>query len=65
MSEVIVSDEAEYWETENRDTLIEKRACLQGEIDALAGGPEAAEKKLAVASLDEIVAHIERIAKKL
>jgi len=65
MSDLIVSDEGEYWETENRDALIEKRGFLQGKISALAGGLEGAKEELEGASLDEIVGHIEGIAKKL
>jgi len=65
MSDLIVSDEAEYWETGNRATLIKKREILQGKMDAMAGELAASADELSSASLDDVVARIERIAKKL
>lgn len=65
MSDLIVTDEGEYWETENRETLVEKRDFLQGKIDALGEGLEGAKEELEGASLEDIVAKIEQIAHKL
>jgi hypothetical protein len=62
---IIVDDEGEHWETENSDTLVEKREFLQGKINALAGALEAADGGLQGATLDEIVAHIEQTVRKL
>jgi len=62
---IIVDDEGEYWETENSDTLVEKREFLQGKINTLAGVLEAADGELQGATLDKIVAHIEQAVRKL
>ncbi len=60
-----VTDEGEYWETENRDTLTEKKNFLQGKIDALAGAIESSEIDSENLSVDELVAKIEAIAREL
>ena len=65
MSDLIVTDEGEYWETENRETLIKNREFFQGKINALAEGLETAKEDLEDASLEDIIAKIEQIAHKL
>ena len=65
MSDLIVTDEGEFWESENRETLIEKKDFLQSKINDLAGALESIEVDSQIDSIDEIVAHIERIARKV
>jgi len=65
LSDLIVSDEGEFWETENRETLIEKKNFLQSKINQLKGALEATEAETEPRSIDEMVAHIERIFRKL
>ncbi len=63
LSDLHVSDEGEYWETENHETLTEKKDCLQGKIDELRGAVETNEFAGDPKSVDDIVAYIEGIAK--
>ncbi|MGB0415149.1 MAG: hypothetical protein ACPGJU_11960 [Coraliomargarita sp.] len=65
LSDLEVTDEGDYWETENRETLIEKKNFLQSKIDQLAGAIESAEINGENLSVDDLVAQIEAIAKKL
>ncbi len=65
LSDLIVTDEGEFWETENRETLIEKKDFLQSKINNLAGALESIEIDPQIDSIDDIIAHIERIARKL
>lgn len=60
-----VKDEGEYWETEDLEKLREKKQFLQSMINQLAGAFSDAEPLPEGASLDDIVARIEQIAKKL
>ena len=60
-----VNDEGEYWETEDLEKLREKKRFLQGMIDQLASAVHDTEPLPEGASLDDIVAKIEQIAKKL
>lgn len=65
LSDLIVNDEGEFWETENRETLIEKKDFLQNKINQLGDAIEATEPDNELLSIDEMIAHIERIARKL
>jgi len=60
-----VKDEGEYWDTENLEKLREKKQFLQGMIEAIAGGLSEDEPLPAGASVEDIVARIEAIVKKL
>lgn len=64
LSDLSVSDEGGYWETENFEALKAKQAFLQDKINQLAEGLEAAETPVHHLSLDELVSRIEAIAKK-
>lgn len=65
LSDLSVSDEGDYWETENRETLKTKQAFLQSKIDQLTEGLEAVGAPDHHLSMDELVSRIEAIAKKL
>ena len=65
LSDLIVTDEGEFWETENRETLAEKKDFLQSKINELAGALESVDAETKMDSIDDIIAHIERIARKL
>lgn len=57
-----VTDEGEFWETEDRAGLIEKTEFLQSMIEQIAEGLHSPEFQGDPQSLDDIVAHIEKIA---
>ena len=65
LSDLIVTDEGDFWDTENRETLIEKKHFLQSKIDQLASDLETIEIDPQLDSIDAIIAHIERIAGKM
>ncbi len=65
LSDLIVSDEGEFWETENRETLIEKKDFLQNKIKLLKGALESPEAETEFKSIDDMIAYIERIARGL
>lgn len=65
LGDLSVKDEGDYWETENRETLTEKKNFLQGKIEQLGSAIETTEFEGHPKSIDEIVAHIERIARGL
>lgn len=60
-----VKDEGEYWETEDLEKLREKKQFLQGRIDQFAEALSDADALPEEATLDDIVARIEEIAKKV
>jgi hypothetical protein len=60
-----VTDEGEYWGTEDLDKLREKKQFLQGMIDTIAGELSETEPLPEGASIEDIVARIEAIVKKL
>ncbi|MEM1223873.1 MAG: hypothetical protein AAGH40_14065 [Verrucomicrobiota bacterium] len=60
-----VSDEGGYWETENMEKLREKKEFLSGMTDKLAGELSQSKRLPEGASVDDIAAHIERLAKRL
>jgi hypothetical protein len=61
MNDLIVNDEGEFWETENQDTLVEKKNFLQGKIEQLRDAVETTEFEGDPQSIDDIVSYIERI----
>jgi hypothetical protein len=71
LSDLNVTDEGEYWETENAATLTEKREFLKGMIDQLAEGlsnTQLSDLKSHPSSpseldLDSLVVQIEKIAR--
>jgi hypothetical protein len=65
LSDLIVTDEGEFWDTENRAALIEKKEFLQSKINQLAGALDSVEADTKIDSIEEIIAHIEHIARKL
>lgn len=65
LHDLVVKDEGDYWETEDLEKLREKKQFLQGMINQLAGGLQDAKPLPEGATLDDIVAKIEEIAKKL
>ena len=65
MSDLKVTDEGEYWETEDLQKLHEKKQFLGGMTDKMAGALSEAEPLPEGASVDDIVARIEEIAKGL
>ena len=65
LSDLIVTDEGDFWETENRATLIEKKDFLQSKINQLGDALEGTGTESETRSIDEMIAHIERIARKL
>ena len=65
LSNLEVKDEGEYWDTEDLEKLREKKQFLQGMIDAIAGGLSEDEPLPEDASVDDIIARIEAIVKKL
>ena len=65
LSDLIVNDEGEFWETESRETLIEKKNFLQKMINQLADSLESTEFDGDTQSIEDIVAHIEKIARDL
>jgi len=60
-----VKDEGEYWETEDFEKLREKKQLLHGMIDRFSEALSDSEFLSEEASLDDIVARIEEIAKKV
>jgi len=60
-----VSDEGEYWDTEDLEKLREKKQFLKGMIDRIAEGLGEAEPLPEGASVDEMMARIEEVVKKL
>lgn len=64
LSNLQVSDEGEYWETEDLEKLCQKKQFLQGMIDQLAGRLSESEPLPEGASIDDIIARIEAIVKK-
>jgi hypothetical protein len=65
LSDLEVSDEGEYWETENLETLTRKKQFLQSMIEQLSSALESDEALPADRSTDAIIAHIESVVKKL
>jgi hypothetical protein len=65
LSDLIVKDEGEFWETGNREALIEKKDFLQSKINQLGEALESTELDSKTQSIDEMIAHIEGIARKL
>lgn len=65
LSNLEVSDEGEYWETENLEKLREKKEFLSGMIDKLAGKLSQSKRLPEGASMEDIAARIESIAKRL
>ncbi len=63
LKDLEVKDEGEYWETEDLEQLGEKKQFLHGRIDQLAEALSDAESLPEEATLDDIVAGIEEIAK--
>ena len=64
-SDLSVRDEGGYWETENFETLKEKKNFLQSKINQLGEALETAESLPEDFSVDELIARIEAIAKKM
>lgn len=64
LSDLKVTDEGDYWETENRETLIEKKNFLQSKINQLASAIESAELDTEDLNVDELIAKIEAIVRK-
>ncbi|MGJ8640741.1 MAG: hypothetical protein ACSHYA_15235 [Opitutaceae bacterium] len=64
-SNLSVEDEGDFWETQNRKTLIEKKNFLQSKIDQLGGALQSSEGEIEFQSLEDMIAHIERIARGL
>ncbi|PXA03456.1 hypothetical protein DDZ13_12240 [Coraliomargarita sinensis] len=65
LSNLKVSDEGEYWETEDLEKLREKKQFLQGMIEQIGGALSEAEPLPEDASVDEMIARIEAIVKEL
>lgn len=65
LSSLEVNDEGRYWETEDLEQLREKKQFLHRMIDKLAAGVSEGEPIPEGASIDDIVAKIEEIAKRL
>ena len=63
LCDLVVNDEGEYWHTEDREKLREKRRFLQNMIDTIAEELRQAEPLPENASVDEIIARIERIVR--
>ncbi|MGF1531307.1 MAG: hypothetical protein ACFCU4_08090 [Puniceicoccaceae bacterium] len=64
MSNLRVNDEGEYWETEDRKALIEKKEFLQNTIDHLAERLQSTDFHGSPHSLNDIIAHIEKIVRR-
>jgi hypothetical protein len=64
LSDLTVTDEGEYWENENLDTLKEKKNFLQSKIDQLGEAIKTAEPLPEGATVDELIARIEAMVKK-
>jgi len=64
LSDLNVRDEGGYWETENLETLKEKKDFLQTKINQLGNALEKAEPLPEGLSIDELIARIEAIVKK-
>ena len=64
-SDLSVRDEGDYWETENLETLKEKKDFLQSKINQLGNALETAEPLPEGLSIDELIARIEAITKKI
>ncbi|MGJ8653059.1 MAG: hypothetical protein ACSHX8_07280 [Opitutaceae bacterium] len=65
LSDLEVTDEGEYWETENLETLKKKKQFLQSMIDQLSGALNQAAPLPEDSSTEDIIAHIESIVEKL
>lgn len=65
LSDLEVTDEGEYWETENLETLQKKKQFLQSMIDQLSGALNQATPLPEDSSTEDIIAHIESIVEKL
>lgn len=65
LSDLSATDEGDYWETENLETLKRKKDFLQSKIDQLGEAFEAVEPLPENISTDELVARIEAMVKKL
>jgi len=65
LSDLEVTDEGEFWETEDRATLIGKKNFLQSKIDQVAEGFESTAFEGDAQSIEAIVAHIEKITRNL
>ncbi len=65
LSDLKVEDEGDYWETENLETLQQKKQFLQSMIEQLSGALAQSEPLPENSSTDDIVAQIEAIVKKL
>jgi hypothetical protein len=63
LSDLSVTDEGEYWETENLDTLKKKKNFLQSKIDQLGEAMKTAEPLPEDATVDELIAKIEAMIK--
>ena len=64
-SDLSVSDEGDYWETENLKTLKEKKNFLQSKINQLGEDLKATEPLPEDFSVDELIARIEAIVEKM
>jgi hypothetical protein len=64
LSDLDVTDEGDYWETGNLETLKAKKDFLQSKINQVGEAMEAAEPMPEGTSVDELIARIEAIAKK-
>jgi hypothetical protein len=64
LSDLSVIDEGDYWETENLETLKEKKDFLQSKINQLGEALKTAEPLPEGVSVDELIARIEAIVKK-
>ena len=65
LSDLHVRDEGDYWETENLATLKEKKDFLQSKINQLGDALKTAEPLPEGLSVDELIARIEAIVKKM
>jgi hypothetical protein len=63
MIDLKVTDEGEFWETENRASLVAKKQFLQTLIEQIAEDLQSADFQGNPQSLDDIVAHIEEIVR--
>jgi len=61
MGDLIVTDEGDYWETENHETLTANKDFLKNKIDQLSDAVETTEFEGDPKSVDDIVAYLERI----
>lgn len=65
MSDLKVTDEGEFWETDDRAGLVAKKQFLQSVIDQFAEGLQSEDFQGNPQSLGDIVAHLENIARNI